>query len=639
MNEIVYIDLISIILLLTALSCLFLRRIKLRSDLKVIFSGLLLLMIFYCFLMLVEWRGISDRLDPLEDITGALIPVMWGILFYSFIQKSIRKELQKSQEQLDMALKGTQAGIWDWNIKNHDIIINDQWAEIIGYNIQELEPMTIEIWNNFAHPDDLKKSDILLEKHFKGETDYYECETRMKHKKGYWVWVLDRGMIVEKDENGFPVRMIGTHIEISKLKEYEQQLKEEIAKNKEITAKYMQQNITLEESLEQLRIMNNDLIIAKEKAEENDKLKSTFLANMSHEIRTPMNGILGFAELLSDPALDKFKQQHFIKVIRQSGERMLHIINDLIDISKIETDQIELNVELTDIYEMSCELYSFFKPEAENKNIVFRFKNKFVKNNDAILTDKTKLSQVISNLLKNAIKFTDNGSVEFGYTYQKNDIEFFVKDTGVGIDPEFQGKIFERFQQFYHNTNIQNEGVGLGLTISKAYIQKMNGKIWIESKPGLGSTFYFTIPFTKKGDPVLIQENTQHHKQQEYKNVNVLIAEDDDVSYEFLSELLKSKNISAQRAFNGKEVIQYLKNHPETDLILMDIRMPEMNGYESLSIIKKNYPKIPVIAQTAFAMIEDKNKALEYGFDEFLAKPINKDDFWNVIDKYCCPVL
>jgi signal transduction histidine kinase len=236
---------------------------------------------------------------------------------------------------------------------------------------------------------------------------------------------------------------------------------------------------------------------AKKKAEKRNQLKSVFLANMSHEIRTPMNGILGFADLLKEPNLSGTEQQNYIKIIEESGARMLNIINDIISITKIESGSMEVNIKESNINEQIENIYSFFKPEVESKGIQFSFKNDFPNDASFVNTDKEKLFAILTNLVKNAIKYTDSGEIEFGYTKKVNHIEFYVSDTGIGIADYLKKTIFERFIQADSSDVRAFQGAGLGLSITKAYVEMLGGKIWVENKVGKGSIFYFTLPYQR----------------------------------------------------------------------------------------------------------------------------------------------
>ncbi|MCX6307726.1 MAG: PAS domain-containing sensor histidine kinase [Bacteroidia bacterium] len=241
--------------------------------------------------------------------------------------------------------------------------------------------------------------------------------------------------------------------------------------------------------------IEKDLIIAKEKAEESDRLKSAFLANMSHEIRTPMNGILGFAELLKEPSLSGEKQQEYIQIIEKAGDRMLNIITDIVDISKIESGQMIVSNSETNVIEQMEYLFEFFKTEAENKGLNLIIRNSLPSSEATIKTDHEKLYAILTNLIKNAIKYTEQGFIEIGCQKKNDLLEFYVKDTGIGVPIDRQQAIFERFIQADITNKMAKQGAGLGLSISKAYVEMLGGKIWMESEMGIGSTFYFTLPY------------------------------------------------------------------------------------------------------------------------------------------------
>ncbi|MBN1819570.1 MAG: response regulator [Prolixibacteraceae bacterium] len=385
----------------------------------------------------------------------------------------------------------------------------------------------------------------------------------------------------------------------------------------------------------------NELIKAKEKAEEGDRLKSAFLANMSHEIRTPMNGILGFTELLKTLKLKAEEQQDYIGIIEKSGARMLNIINDIISISKIESQKIEVSVSETNINEQVEYIYHFFKLEAEQKKLHLSFKNELPSDKAFIRTDREKVYAVLTNLVKNAIKFTQTGSIELGYKVKGEILEFFVKDSGPGIPAAQKKIIFERFRQGSEALNRNYEGAGLGLSISKAYVEMLGGKIWVKDnihKNGnpSGSAFFFTIPVRPK-------KKTNHVNQiappdpstnNKSRKLKILIVEDDETSEILLMKMLEGLSENFLIAVTGVDAIKVCRKNPDIDLVLMDINMPAMDGYEATRKIREFNKQVVIIAQTAYAMPGDREKAIEAGCNNHISKPLKRVDLRKMINSY-----
>ena len=356
---------------------------------------------------------------------------------------------------------------------------------------------------------------------------------------------------------------------------------------------------------------------------------------MSHEIRTPMNGIIGFTELLKEPMLTGEEQKTYIDIIEKSGARLLNIINDIISISKIESGETTISVSPTNINELIENLISFFSSEAELKNIKIHFLHYLPVPEAIIDTDKEKVTSILTNLIKNAIKFTATGSIEIGYVKKKNFLEFFVKDSGTGVPEELKETIFERFRQGSESLIRNYEGAGLGLSISRGYVDILGGKIWVVNNPEKplteklnsekGSIFYFTIPYEsvnidKTADNKIIPSNDKVKKRE---NLKILIVEDDRISEFLISIISKKISNNILKVASGTDAIQIFQTNPDIDLVLMDIKMPGMDGYEATRQIRKFNKDVIIIAQTAYALEGDGEKAIEAGCNDYISKPIN----------------
>jgi len=378
------------------------------------------------------------------------------------------------------------------------------------------------------------------------------------------------------------------------------------------------------------KIYQKELIAAKERAEESDKLKTAFLQNMSHEIRTPMNAIMGFSGMLGKPTLSPEKRQSFTKIIQSSSQQLLSIVNDILTISSIETKQEKLTIEKVCINDVLVELLAIFSAQSQNQNVSLFVKQQLSDRDSTVTTDKTKVTQILTNLLSNALKFTHAGQIEFGYTLDESEsyLKFYVKDTGVGINRELQEKIFERFRQADITISKKYGGTGLGLSISKGFIQLLNGKIWVESEPNQGACFFFTIPYQPINESVVedkLKKHPQHH--------SILIAEDEEYNYLFIEELLIETGYRLIHAKNGEEALSLFKENDSICLVLMDIKMPIMDGYTCTKLIKEQNSQIPVIAQSAYALAHEIKKYRDI-FDDYITKPIQKEELFKKINQY-----
>ena len=517
-------------------------------------------------------------------------------------------------EKFKTSQKTANIGNWDWNM-----ITNGIWWSEGTYDIFEVTPDEfIPDFNNntvFLVPEEIEKYYQVFKQSI--ETGcLLNHDFTIKTAKGNIRYCNNQGK-VEYNEDNVPVRFIGTLLDITYRKEIEKAL----------------------------NVKNIELIKAKEHAEESDRLKSAFLANMSHEIRTPMNGIIGFAELLKEPGLTGGEQQKYIRIIEKSGARMLNIINEIVDISKIEAGLMKIDLQETNINSQIEYVYTFFKPEVEAKGMLLLFNTPLPAKEATISTDREKLYAILTNLVKNAIKYSKEGTIELGYKTVETQgiaspqglasLQFYVKDTGIGIPKDRQEAIFERFIQADVADKMAYQGAGLGLSITKAYIEMLGGKIWVESLEGIGSTFYFTLPYnTLLLKETVNQEFATYDKTNQVRKLKILIAEDDEVSEMLLDKTVKMFGKEVIKAKTGVEAVEACKKNPDIDLVLMDIRMPEMGGHEATRRIREFNNDVVIIAQTAYGLSGDREKAIEAGCNDYVAKPIKKDELMGLIQKY-----
>ena len=532
----------------------------------------------------------------IDDI--ALIEEMSNILAIGIEQKINEQELKK----FSTAIEQSANVILITDSKGNINYVNPKFTEVTGFTSKEV----------------IGKNPRILNSGYQSKEFYTKLWKTISLGKKW------SGELRNKSKNG---KLFWEQVTISPIANFKGDIVNYLAVKEDITP--------LKENEKLLLKQNKELQKAKEKAEENNRLKSAFLANMSHEIRTPMNGILGFSELLKTPNLSNERQKKYIEVVEKSGRRLLTTINDIIDVSKIESGLVRVNISEVSINEQLDELLSFFKNDAAEKGIALNIKNKLPENESIINTDSHKIYGILSNLIKNAIKFTNKGSIEFGNISKNGNVEFFVKDTGIGIPKNRQPFIFDRFVQADIEDKLVHEGSGLGLAIVKSYVEMLGGEIWFESEEGKGSQFFVTIPrsnsFDIKNEPK--DNNVALNTNSKTKNLKILIVEDDEFSKIYLEEILQSVSKNILYASNGIKALELVKINTDIDVILMDIKLPGIDGFKLTKQIREFNKEIIIIAQTAYAQHYDKNKAIEVGCNDYLSKPISKEILLKTMNK------
>lgn len=509
--------------------------------------------------------------------------------------------LRESEERLKYALDATCDGLWDWYIHSNRVYYSPQWARLLGYEIDEF-PHTVEFFFSLLHPDDRERTKEAIEKHLAGETAVKQQEIRIRTKSGQFRWFLDRGKVVERDENGAPSRMIGTITDITELRE------------------------------------------SQSKAEAASRAKSEFLANMSHEIRTPLTAILGFADLLRDDGSIAIAPEHRINTIdtiKNAGAHLLTVINDILDLSKIEADKMTIERVDTHLVHILCEIESLLRPRAMGKGISLRT-NLSTAIPDRVLSDPTRLRQILMNLVGNAVKFTEVGHVVVtaathnidGHDYLAIEIE----DTGVGLSREQAERLFTAFAQADNTVTRRHGGTGLGLTISRRLANLMGGDVLlVNTEPGKGSCFCLVLPIEAAPNAVLVRQlaieeksaNPQPRPASIQLQGSILLAEDGIDNQRLIAFHLRKAGAKVDIADNGRialDMIDEAANKGEYyDLLLTDMQMPEMDGCTLASTLRSRGSKIAIVALTAHAMAEDRLKCISSGCDDYQSKPIDKE--------------
>ena len=504
-----------------------------------------------------------------------------------------RKKKEQEISRLYQAIGQSHSCVALCDLEGYFIYVNPKYCELSGYSKAELLGKHSNIFKSGKHSNQFYK-------------DLWECITSGD------TW---KGEIVNKKKDG---ELFTESARISP-----------VVNEEGVITHYIKASLDITKDIE----IKAELIKSKEKAEESDRLKTAFLNNMSHEIRTPLNGMLGFIEFIVDPDYGEEEKKKFVSIVQKSSDRLLKTVSDIIDISKIEAGQVDLVVEDVCLNKTQNELLSLFAAEADAKGLSLHFLPTLSDKNSKIITDNQKFYGVLSNLIKNAIKFTDVGSIEFGYVLKQDILEFFVRDTGVGIPKNRQTAIFNRFEQADIQDTRAFEGSGLGLSIARSYVEMMGGVMWMSSTEGIGSEFKFTLPYKKtihKAERIE-SETVIDCEKNKIDQFTVLIAEDERVNKQYFEIAFRDKFREMIFVETGEQAIATCLKNPDIDLVLMDIKMPEMNGIIATQEIRKFNSDIIIIAQTAYATIEDKEIALYAGCDDYITKPIKRELLFEII--------
>jgi PAS domain S-box-containing protein len=497
---------------------------------------------------------------------------------------SARKMATEELRKLSQAVKQSPASVVITDTLGNIEYVNPKFTLLTGYSLQEV----------------LGKNPRFLKSDHTSPEEYVQLWKTIESGNEW------RGEFQNKRKNG---SLYWEQASISSIRDAENRITHYLAVKEDIT--------------EKKRIVD-ELIHAKNLAEESSRLKSAFLANISHEIRTPLNGIMGFTHLLQNPDLTSESRDMYFNILLASGERMLSTINDIIEMSQIEARRVALNITEVNITKLIDYYYNFFKPEVEKKGLVFNLVNGLEKEPLIIRTDKNKLESIISNLLKNAIKFTSKGNIEFGVNTKNTMLNFYVKDTGIGVPKNKIESIFNRFEQADTSYPPAYEGSGLGLSISQSHAIFLGGNISVESEEGKGSTFKLSLPLKTTSSRSSKNDIDIPLDQIKSNGELILVVEDDEINFTYISELLKDYNFQILHSKTGENAINLCLEHPDISLILMDVKLPAMSGYETTQKIKAFMPMLPIIAQTAFASEQEKAKALSSGCVDYISKPFNE---------------
>ncbi len=505
-----------------------------------------------------------------------------------------------------LALEGSGYGVLDWNLPQGTAFFSKRWKSMLGYADEDMGA-TVDEWVKRVHPDDVDRVMADIQANMDGKTDSASIEHRLLCKDGSWKWVLARGMVVSRDQDGRPLRFVGTSADITQRKNLEEQQWQ----------------------------LHREIEAAQAAAVAANQAKSRFLANMGHELRTPLNAVIGFSRLMSESVGLSETQKKYADIIHRSGNHLLALINDILELAKIDAGRIELHEEATDVLQLLQEVTDILRQRAEQVGLELVLEQDILES--SLQVDAVKLRQVLINLLGNAVKFTPQGRVTLRVrtrpgANQRVYLDVEVRDTGIGIAPQDQQAIFEPFVQIVaHATSAGN---GLGLTITRQYLQMMGGELQLESAPGVGSCFRFTLNLTPARSPKTAPTDLRRRVlAQPDQGKRILVADDDPDTRELLRELLLPMGFIVAEAADGIEAVAQTRRF-KPDLIIMDRRMPVLNGLDASKRIRAQpaYQRTKIIMLTASVFDEQRQEALAAGVDDYLRKPLQEDELYAALE-------
>ena len=565
-------------------------------TLSVIFLIIVLLILFFSSRLRKANRELRDRNSQIEKINADLERINRDL---SLQKETLTREYSYSEMFYRMLIQSADDGISfydrDWNLK----YANQAFYSVIGLDKDQYNKVD---HTTLIHQDE---KDYENERSQALKKDgFYETELRVKHRDGHYVSLSTRSVTVKNDKS----EIIGA--------------------------------LTISRDITALKKVHEDLVKAKLEAEASNRLKSSFLANISHEIRTPLNSVVGFANLLLANDISNEVKEEYIEHINHNSEKLLQIIGDIIDLSRLESSQIEITYEEASVNSIINEIVEDARKviRRNEKSIIIDVRNMLEENGDLIFTDRVWLKRVLNHLMDNAVKFTLEGSIRLSYSKENDSLVFRVKDTGIGINKENLDHIFEEFRQEIDGHHRPFEGLGVGLTLAKEVVERMGGKIYVQSEKGIGSEFSFSIPYRPAGGSTRLKAkavpNESSGVQNDWSRKTCLLVDDNKDILLYLNRVLSDTGINALTARSGVEAIEILKKTPEIDVVLLDMQMPEMNGIEATREIRRIRKDIPIIAQTAFIFEDDKDIILEAGCDACLIKPIRKEHLLTVMSSF-----